>query len=270
MLRTINRLIEPTSGRIVIDEIAADTLDAVTLRRSIGYVIQAVGLFAHLTVAQNIAVVPDLLHWSHERTAARVDELLQLVHLNPQVFAARYPARLSGGEAQRVGVARALAAHPRLLLMDEPFGALDAIVRLSLQDEMQRLVRKLGTTTLFVTHDVDEALRIADRLVIMRGGNIIQTATPLHALVAPADGFVRNLLRADDLLRRLDLIRVRDASDSHPPATDAQPISPDATLHEALNLLLSGARELAVIYAERPSERLNLARIVAACAAPLS
>jgi len=202
LLRTINRLIEPTSGTIAIDDIDITALDAVTLRRGIGYVIQAVGLFPHLSIGTNIGVVPELLGWKKARIAARVDDLLALVRLDPARYRGRLPRELSGGEQQRVGVARALAAEPRLLLMDEPFGAVDAIVRTSLQDEIRAIHRELGTTIVFVTHDVDEALRIADRIVVMSAGTIVQNDVPLQVLEAPANDVVRGLVGIDAESRR--------------------------------------------------------------------
>lgn len=197
LLRTINRLIEPTTGTISIDGTDITALDAVTLRRGIGYVIQAVGLFPHLTIAANIGVVPGLIGWDKPRIAARVDELLALVRLDPVRYRDRLPRELSGGEQQRVGVARALAAEPRLLLMDEPFGAVDAIVRTSLQDEIRMIHQTLGTTIVFVTHDVDEALRIADRIVVMNAGKIVQNDEPQRVLAAPANDVVRGLVGID-------------------------------------------------------------------------
>lgn len=202
LLRTINRLIEPTSGTIAIDDVDITTLDPVSLRRGIGYVIQAVGLFPHLTIGANIGVVPSLLGWDARRIAERVDALLALVRLEPARYRGRLPRELSGGEQQRVGVARALAAEPRLLLMDEPFGAVDAIVRTSLQDEIRAIHRELGTTIIFVTHDVDEALRIADRIVVMSAGSIVQNDTPEHVLEAPASDVVRGLVGIDAESRR--------------------------------------------------------------------
>ncbi|HVS45165.1 MAG TPA: ABC transporter ATP-binding protein [Verrucomicrobiae bacterium] len=193
LLRSVNRLVEASTGRVLLDGGDVSGGDAVALRRGIGYVIQAVGLFSHMTVAQNIAVVPGLLDWEQARIDARVDELLSLVGLEPQRYRARYPRALSGGEAQRVGVARAIAAQPRVLLMDEPFGAVDAIVRASLQDETRRIASELRTTILFVTHDVDEALRLADRIVVMRDGRVEQAGTPLELLTAPATPYVASL-----------------------------------------------------------------------------
>jgi osmoprotectant transport system ATP-binding protein len=203
LVRTINRIVEPTAGTIRVDGADARAADPVALRRGIGYVIQAVGLFPHYTVAENIAVVPDLLGWEPARIARRVDDLLMLVSLDPARYRARKPRELSGGEAQRVGVARALAAEPRVLLMDEPFAAVDAIVRASLQTEIARVHRELGTTIVFVTHDVDEALRLADRIGVMEAGRIVQLATPDTLLAAPANDFVRRLVGIDAQSRRL-------------------------------------------------------------------
>ncbi len=193
LLRTVNRLTPLDGGRITIDGADIATLDPVALRRTIGYAIQATGLFSHMSVARNVGIVPELLGWERERTAARVDDMLALVRLDPARYRDRRPRELSGGEAQRVGVARALAAEPRVLLMDEPFGALDAIVRRDLQRELARIVDDVGTTTLFVTHDVHEARRLADRIVVLRDGAIEQCATPHEILSAPATPFVRDL-----------------------------------------------------------------------------
>ncbi|HTD33260.1 MAG TPA: ABC transporter ATP-binding protein [Candidatus Elarobacter sp.] len=207
LLRTINRLVEPTSGTVLIDGVDVRAQDAVALRRGIGYVIQAVGLFPHYTVAENVAAVPGLLGWDRARIAARVDELLTLIRLDPAQYRDRRPRELSGGEAQRVGVARALAARPRVLLMDEPFAAVDAIVRASLQEEIARVHRELRTTVVFVTHDVDEALRLADRVVVMNAGHVVQTGPPDEILRHPADAFVRDLVGVDPETRRLVLER---------------------------------------------------------------
>jgi len=207
LLRTINRLIEPTSGYVAIDGVDARTLEPVALRRTIGYAIQAVGLFPHLTVAANVAVVPRLLGWDAARIAERVDALLALVRLEPVRYRDRYPRQLSGGEQQRVGVARALAAEPRVLLMDEPFGAVDAIVRASLQDELRRIHAELQTTIVFVTHDVDEALRLAQRIVVVAEGTIVQADTPDAVLTAPANATVRELIGIDALSRRFAVER---------------------------------------------------------------
>jgi osmoprotectant transport system ATP-binding protein len=198
LLRSVNRLVPLTAGTISMFGRDITALDAVALRRSVGYAIQAVGLFTHMTVAQNIAVVPSLLGWPREEIAARVDELLTLVRLDPARYRNRRPRELSGGEAQRVGVARAIAARPRALLMDEPFGAVDALVRRELQRELARIVSELRTTTLFVTHDVDEALRLADRIVVMREGRVEQVATPIELRQRPATPYVHDLVHANE------------------------------------------------------------------------
>ena len=255
-MRTINRLVIPERGTIAVD--GSDVRDRTPeeLRRGIGYVIQAVGLFPHLTIGKNIAVVPELLGWEKPRIAARVDELLELIRLDPERYRKRLPRELSGGEQQRVGVARALAAQPRVLLMDEPFGAVDAIVRLALQDETLRIHRALGTTILFVTHDVDEALRIADRIVVMRDGKIEQSDPPLRILAKPATPYVEELLDAKDAVRRLQLLRARDAMRADGAAAQSEAmheltIAGDATLREALSRLLEGATRLAVVDREQ-------------------
>jgi osmoprotectant transport system ATP-binding protein len=207
LLKLINRLYEPDSGRILIGGTDARLRPATELRRGIGYVIQQVGLFPHQRVAQNIATVPELLGWPRERIATRVNELLELVGL-PREYGNRYPRQLSGGEQQRVGLARALAADPAILLMDEPFGALDAITRARLQDELRAIQQKVRKTIVFVTHDVDEALRLADRIAVMKEGRIVQHGPPLDIITRPRDDFVRQLLTSDDVLRQLSLVPV--------------------------------------------------------------
>jgi osmoprotectant transport system ATP-binding protein len=194
-LKMINRLIEPSAGRVYLDGRDAGELLAHLLRRQIGYVFQGVGLFPHLTVAENIAVTPRLLGWDKQRIADRVSELLELVELEPG-FAERLPDSLSGGQAQRVGLARALAASPPLLLLDEPFGALDPLTRDHLQQSLDRLRRKLGLTVLLVTHDASEALLLADRILVLRQGRLIQLDTPSALLAAPASDYVDRLLAA--------------------------------------------------------------------------
>jgi osmoprotectant transport system ATP-binding protein len=210
-MKMVNRLIEPTSGRITIDGQDVMTLPAVELRRRIGYVIQQVGLFPHLTVGDNVAVVPRLLGWSPQRVRERTDELLELVGLEPGQYRSRYPNELSGGERQRVGVARALAADPPVMLMDEPFGAVDPIRRERLQNEFLRLQERVRKTIVFVTHDVDEAIKMADRIAILqRGGILAQYDTPAAILANPASEFVERFVGADRGLKRLSLGRVRD------------------------------------------------------------
>jgi osmoprotectant transport system ATP-binding protein len=210
-MKMVNRLIEPTSGRITIGGEDVMSLPAVELRRRIGYVIQQVGLFPHLTIGDNVAVVPKLLRWSSDRVSARTDELLELVGLDPGQYRSRYPTELSGGERQRVGVARALAADPPVMLMDEPFGAVDPIRRERLQNEFLRLQEKFRKTVIFVTHDVDEAIKMADRIAILqRGGILAQYDTPAAILANPASEFVERFVGADRGLKRLSLARVRD------------------------------------------------------------
>ncbi|HZM72514.1 MAG TPA: ABC transporter ATP-binding protein [Candidatus Polarisedimenticolia bacterium] len=217
-LKMVNRLIEPTSGRILIDGEDAADRDVIELRRSIGYVIQQVGLFPHQTVGQNVETVPRLLGWDESRRAARVDELLTLVGLEP-ADRDRYPAQLSGGERQRVGVARALAADPPLMLMDEPFGAVDPIVRERLQNEFLRLQANLAKTILFVTHDIDEAIKMGDLVAVMQvGGHLAQFGTPEEILANPASEFVARFVGADRGLKRLALTRV-DALEPEPAIT---------------------------------------------------
>ena len=207
-LRMVNRLIEPTSGRILIDGTDAASLRPEELRRHIGYAIQSVGLFPHLTVADNIATVPKLLGWKADKIAPRVSELLDLVGLDPGQYSSKYPRQLSGGEAQRIGVARALAADPPVLLMDEPFGAVDPLNRDRLQAEFVKIQRELKKTVIFVTHDVDEAIRLADRIALMRDGQLQQYDTPEALLDHPANKFVHDFVGADAALKRLGRVRV--------------------------------------------------------------
>jgi osmoprotectant transport system ATP-binding protein len=210
-LKMVNRLIEPSAGRILIDGVDVAGEDPVALRRRIGYVIQQVGLFPHQTVGQNVATVPRLLGWPVGRQAERADELLTLVGLDPAVHGGRYPHQLSGGEQQRVGVARALAADPPLMLMDEPFGAVDPIVRQRLQNELLRLQANLAKTIIFVTHDIDEAIKMGDLVAILaEGGRLAQFGPPAEILANPASDFVARFVGADRGLKRLSLTRLRD------------------------------------------------------------
>ena len=202
-MRMINRMIEPTSGRILVDGRDIMSEPITELRRSLGYAIQSVGLFPHLTVAENIGTVPKLLKWDKARIASRTEELLGLVGLDSEAYAGKYPRQLSGGEAQRVGVARALAADPPVLLMDEPFGAVDPLTRDRLQAEFARIQRTLRKTVVFVTHDVDEAIRLADRIAILRDGRLQQYATPEEILDHPVNKFVHDFMGADRALKRL-------------------------------------------------------------------
>jgi osmoprotectant transport system ATP-binding protein len=251
LLKMINRLYEPTGGRLLVNGTDVLALPVTTLRRQIGYVIQQTGLFPHMRIEDNIAVVPRLLKWQPERISARIDELLELIGL-PRDYRRRYPRQLSGGEQQRVGIARALAADPHIMLMDEPFGAIDAITRARLQDELLMIQRQLRKTILFVTHDVDEALRLADNIIVMRKGRIVQFDSPLKILTQPADDFVRQLVNADDLLRHLSLIKVKTVITGPDPAravtADTLRINAESDLRTALSLLLSaGPDALAVV-----------------------
>ncbi len=226
-LKMVNRLIEPTSGTIVIDGVDASTRELTELRRSIGYVIQQVGLFPHHTIGDNVATVPRLLGWPKARLRERSEELLGLVGLDPAKYRDRYPSQLSGGERQRVGVARALAADPPIMLMDEPFGAVDPIVRDRLQNEFLRLQETIAKTILFVTHDIDEAIKMGDLVAVFQtGGLLAQFGTPLEILAAPASEFVARFVGQDRGLKRLSLLRVADVPLR--PATTGRPGDPAA------------------------------------------
>ncbi len=196
LMKMVNRLYEPDSGRILFFGKDIASLNAVELRRQIGYVVQQAALFPHMTIAENIATVPKIIKWKKEKIATRVKELLELVQLEPDIYMKRYPKQLSGGQQQRVGLARALAAKPKMLLMDEPFGAIDAITRSHLQDELIKIHSKYNKTILFVTHDVNEALRLGNRVLVMSEGKIKQFATPSDILNNPADEFVKNLIQS--------------------------------------------------------------------------
>jgi len=241
ILRMVNRLIEPTAGRIVLGDEDVTHVDPVGLRRRMGYVIQHVGLFPHQTVRDNVATVPRLLGWSRAQIAARVGELLDLVGLESARFGDRYPHELSGGQRQRVGVARALAADPVVLLMDEPFSVVAAIVKKQLQAEFLRLQATVRKTILFVTHDVDEAVRLGDRIAVLSDGGRLEQYDPPGALLArPATEFVAAFLGADRALKRLGVTRLpRRLSPVPPEGVDQGPaVNHDATLREALAVLL--------------------------------
>ncbi|HEU6439457.1 MAG TPA: ABC transporter ATP-binding protein, partial [Terriglobales bacterium] len=242
-LKMVNRLIEPTAGEILLDGVNVLTEDVTELRRRIGYVIQQVGLFPHLTVGRNVAVVPALVGWSKERQRVRADELLSLVGLDPASYRSRYPYQLSGGERQRVGVARALAADPPLMLMDEPFAAVDPIVRERLQDEFLRLQRDLAKTILFVTHDIDEAIKMGDFVVVMEeGGRLAQFGPPDEILAHPASDFVARFVGADRGLKRLSLVTIADLeleSTAGSARAGLPTFAPSTRLRDALSVLLA-------------------------------
>ena len=265
-LKMVNRLIEPTAGAILIDGHDVLGEDPVQLRRRIGYVIQQVGLFPHQTIEDNVGTVPQLLGWPKEKIRSRSMELLELVGLDPARYAKRYPAQLSGGERQRAGVARALAADPPVMLMDEPFGAVDPIVRDRLQGELLRIQREAGTTILFVTHDIDEAIRLGDRIAIMKDGTLVQYAPPGELLAHPANDFVAEFVGSDRGLKRLELLRVGGADLD---ATSRENVDPNApvltasmTLRAALAVLLQSDAQVGVVLdGDRYLGVLTLAKI---------
>ena len=242
LLKMVNRLYEPTRGTILFNGTDIREFEITSLRRQIGYVIQQVGLFPHMKVAENISLVPSLLKWPKEKMNARVDELLEMIHLNPDTYRQRYPAQLSGGQQQRVGLARALAADPQVLLMDEPFGAIDAINRTALQQEVLQLQARLHKTILFVTHDVEEALLLADRIAILKSGTLVQYDTPWKILSEPANEFVRELMSADDRIRQLGVLKAGDVMvKTTLPAADIDQefVSMDTNVRTVLLKLLS-------------------------------
>ncbi|KKJ01501.1 ABC transporter ATP-binding protein [Prochlorothrix hollandica] len=242
LLKLVNRLYEPTQGQIRLEGVPIGQINASPLRQKMGYVMQQSGLFPHMTVFDNIAVVPKLLGWPKAQIRRRIEELLTLVELPPSHYRHRYPAQLSGGQQQRVGLARALAGDPPILLMDEPFGAIDALTRASLQTEVLRLQAQLQKTILFVSHDVEEALRLGDRIMVMNQGEVVQCDTPLALLTHPATDFVHRLLGADDRVRQLSLLSVaRVMTPWNPGVVDGHNIpslGPDQSLRDALSLLL--------------------------------
>ncbi|CAA7601037.1 glycine betaine/L-proline transport ATP binding subunit [Acididesulfobacillus acetoxydans] len=211
-MKMINKLVQPTSGEILIDGTNISQINAIELRRNIGYVIQEIGLLPHMTVAQNIALVPELKGWPVRKREERVEELLSLIGLDPALYKKKKPSQLSGGQKQRVGVARALAADPEIILMDEPFGALDPITRIQLQDELVRLIRRVKKTIVFVTHDMEEAVKFADKIVIMDAGRIVQAGSIQEIFKNPKNDFVRNFFRMHDVYNKLRAMKVEDAA----------------------------------------------------------
>lgn len=242
LLRMINRLVELDRGRILVDGVDAASLPVHELRRQIGYAIQGHGLFPHRTVGENIATVPKLLGWPKARIAARVEELMDLFQLDPAQFRDRLPAELSGGQQQRVGVARALAAAPKLLLMDEPFGALDPIIRAKAQDDLKAIQRRLGTTIVLVTHDMNEAILLGDRIAVMDGGKLLQYDTPERIVVRPSTAFVGELLGTGE--RPFRLLSFRPVSEFvEPGPAEGNPVPSAATLLVALEEALWSGRD---------------------------
>ncbi|MFC8615701.1 ABC transporter ATP-binding protein [Micromonospora purpureochromogenes] len=266
VLRMVNRLIEPTGGRILLGDEDITRVDPVKLRRRIGYVIQNVGLFPHQTVHTNVGTVPRLLGWPKERIRRRADELLELVGLDPAQFGRRYPHELSGGQRQRVGVARALAADPVVLLMDEPFSAVDPIVRTRLQEEFLRLQAEVRKTIVLVTHDLDEAVRLGDRIAVLsQGGRLEQYDTPAALLGAPASPFVREFVGADRGIRRLAVTPLtRNTLAPLPGATADLPAVPlGGSAYDALAAMLTTGSEAVVVTADgEPVGALTRARVL--------
>ncbi len=264
LLRMINRLVEPSRGRVLLDGRDTTGTPVHVLRRQIGYAIQGHGLFPHRTVAQNIATVPTLLGWERARIAARVGELMRIFQLEPGEYAHKFPHQLSGGQQQRVGVARALAAEPAVLLMDEPFGALDPIIRSKAQDDLRDIQRRFGTTVVLVTHDMDEAFRLGDRVAVMSHGRLLQYDRPAVLLTRPADPFVSRLTgTADRALKLLSLVTAGEAAE--PGLAEGAPVPAATSLREVLaDLVWRGASAAAVVNADgTPGGRLTLAGILA-------
>jgi osmoprotectant transport system ATP-binding protein len=273
-LRIINRLVEPTGGRIFIDGVDVTHSDVDQLRRGIGYVIQQIGLLPHLTVADNVALVPKMLGVKKSERRSRAEELLDLVGLTPATYAGRYPRQLSGGQQQRVGVARALAADPPVMLMDEPFGAVDPIAREKLQAEFLRLQERIRKTIVMVTHDIDEALRLGDRIAIFGpGSRLAQFDTPLGILTDPADDFVRDFVGSGAAVRRLSLLHVEELLDGvanqAPDPTATVAVDGEDTVHHALELALAGRVDsVTVELADGDTVTVTLQALLAAAARP--
>ncbi len=264
LLRLVNRLVEPSAGSVRVRGVDVRQVEAARLRRSIGYAIQSVGLFPHRTVARNVATVPRLLGWPRARIDARVREMLALVRLDPDVFAARRPRELSGGQAQRVGIARALAADPDILLMDEPFGAVDPIARRELRAELRRIHAATGKTIVLVTHDPGEAIELADRLVVLREGRLVASGRPSEVLDG-GDTFVRALLGGDAVLRALSLVPARTLLEPEAVA-DVPSLPGTASLRDALSLMIASRRTQVALLGESGETlgSLSLARLIEA------
>ncbi|MBO9630122.1 MAG: ABC transporter ATP-binding protein [Shinella sp.] len=269
LMRMVNRLVEPTSGTIRIDGEDNRSMPSYELRRRIGYAIQGHGLFPHRTVAENIATVPGLLGWEKSRIDAKVKELLSLFQLDPAAFGPRYPHELSGGQQQRVGVARALAAEPNILLMDEPFGALDPVIRAKAQDDLLAIQKHFGTTIILVTHDMEEAFHLADKIAVMDKGRIVQYAAPEEMLVKPATDFVETLIGAGERpFRLLSIGTAGDAAEAG--AADGEPLAAATSQRDALSALLwSGRDALPVVGADGAAlGRVTLAGLARRAARP--
>ena len=264
LLRMINRLVEPSSGRVLLDGADTRSEPAHLLRRRIGYVIQGNGLFPHRTVAENVATVPRLLGWPEERIRGRVTELLEIFQLDPALYAGALPHQLSGGQQQRVGVARALAAEPAVLLMDEPFGALDPIIRAKAQEDLLDIQRRFGTTVVLVTHDMDEAFHLGQRIAVMSQGRLLQYDRPAALLTDPADSFVARMTGLSD--RALKLLSLTSAGEAAlPGSSDGPRVASSASLRDVLSELLWRRADSAVVLGEDGAARgqLTIAAILA-------
>lgn len=248
-LKMVNRIYEPTSGEILFFGESIKNLPVEEYRRKIGYVIQQIGLFPHMTIEENIATVPKILKWDKQKIAQRVDELLELVCLPPQDFKKRYPRQLSGGQQQRVGLARAMAADPAIMLMDEPFGAIDAITRQNLQDELLKIQKKLHKTILFVTHDIGEAFKLGDKVIIMHDGRIQQFDTPYNIITHPANEYVSRLISTEDVVQRLKVIKAEAVMVpvTFPLAQSGGRLGTETSLHEVLTYLLANNQDYVLI-----------------------
>ncbi|GHA29673.1 ATP-binding protein [Devosia pacifica] len=267
LMRMINRLVEPTSGQVLIDGEDTRKVAPFELRRRIGYAIQGHGLFPHRTVGQNIGTVPGLLNWEKERTRKRVDELMRLFQLDPDQFRDRLPSELSGGQQQRVGVARALAAEPNILLMDEPFGALDPVIRAKAQDDLLGIQRKFKTTIVLVTHDMEEAIHLGTRIAVMDAGQLLQYATPEEIIANPATDFVAELIGGDRPFRLLSLDRVADHVEQG--EAEGTPIEARLSLREAYaECLWSGREALPVVDNGKTIGRISRAELARKAARP--
>ena len=246
LLRLMNKMIDRDGGEIQVEGENIDNIKGEELRRTIGYVIQSIGLFPHMNVKKNIATVPQLLKWEEDKIDKRVDEMLNLVGLDPEKYKDKRPSELSGGEAQRIGVARAMASDPDILLMDEPFGAVDPINRLRLQKEFRKIQRSLKKTVVFVTHDIDEALLLADRICVMNQGQIVQIDTPENIILNPKNDFIRNFFKGEGILTILSRKPAVDYAEAIP--LEEEPLDKDATLREALlEMLTSGKDRISLI-----------------------
>ncbi len=253
-LKMINRLTDPSEGEISIDGINISDYNPIELRRNIGYVIQSIGLFPHLTISSNISVIPELMHWTKEKIKSRVDDLLSMVGLNPATYRDRFPAELSGGQQQRVGVARALAADPPIVLMDEPFGALDPITREQLQNEFLTLLHEIKKTIVFVTHDILEAVKIADRIAIMDRGEILQIGSPKEIIEKPANSFILEFLGKHHFHLSLLMIKLEEIMTDIGEITDRMHdiekiahLRPDETILDALNFFKHSVSDIIAV-----------------------